>query len=264
MKTYDPPLSKDQVEELVKDLYNTKVDHATIECRFQPQFKLLDKKGEIVLALKEIFPNDFDSESIEKDLEFEYDLDSIKISSKLIRTESYFSLTRAFIHRENIIPTTLAHFSKIGITHLETYEMLLKEKNSLERIGYRIRQRNRIPDEKIKSCKNNFSKEFLNIGNFTNKLKSKNVNIKFNDYAVVFNLQETIRNNDKISDYFIRLQINLSSSNDEKSYLNTDMDFYIKNTNESLLFENAIIFCKRVAQRADEIHKIILEVITNV
>lgn len=264
MKTYDPPLSKDEVEKLINDIYNTKIDHATIECRFQPQFKLLDKKGEISLYLKDIFPNDFDSESIEKDLEFEYDLDSIKISSKLIKTDSYFSINRSFIHRENIIPTTLSHFSKIGIKHLETYKMILQDVDILERIGYRVKQKNRIPDEKIKSCKNNFSKEFLNINNFTNKLKNKNVNIKFNDYAIAFNLQETIRNNDKISDYFIRLQITLSSSNNEKLYLNTDMDFYIKNHHESLLFDNAIIFCKRVAQRADEIHKIILEVITNV
>ena len=267
MKIYDSQISKEKIKELNSSLYNTKITQSTIECRFEPQFSLLDRRGEVALALKEVFPDDVEDYDVESDLEFEYGLDSIKINSPNTITQSCVELARAYFSRGNIVPTTLPHFSRIAIEYLDTYEKIFPNIKKLERFGFRIKQQNKIPEEKIKSCKNKFSNEFLNLGMFASKLKNKNTNnnIKFNEFAVIFSLKETIADNDYISDYHIKITISLSGI--DNSYLKSDMDFYLKDDEKKdkpILFKNAKIFCKRVVERADEIHKLIFEVITDV
>lgn len=273
MKKYDPQLTVEQINILTSDSYNTKISEAGIQCNFKPQFSLLDKRGEVAKAFQEVFPDDGSKET---DLEIEIGLDSVKVSNEITMTQSFIGLQRSVFNRQKIVPTTLPHFSKIAIEQLTTYERLFPDLKELTRFGYRVKQNNKIREEKIKTTKNKFANEFLGISSFVSKLKQKNAAVKFNDYNVIFNVTETLANSNKISEYFIRIQLGLvgiynkekiSFSKEDNTNCNfySDLDFSLKpSSDKPVLFENAIILCKRVSERADEIHQLILEMITDV
>ena len=63
--------------------------------------------------------------------------------------------------------------------------------------------------------------------------------------------------------FFIRFDV-LHTNNTNCNFY-SDLDFSLKpSSDKPVLFENAIILCKRVSERADEIHQLILEMITDV
>jgi hypothetical protein len=264
-----------EIEKLLVDPQVTQLAGAGIECRFIPQLSFLDRRGEILSCLEEVFPSD----GQKPEIEYGTGENLVEVKDQRIKTTNFVAIDRAGVHRERMVPGTLPHFGNIARTHLKLYQKLFPSMSILSRFGYRVLQSNVLDESKVKRFQKNFADEFLGGDSLAKKLRKHSVEVVNEQTVTVYALKESYLREGKVFDYTIRflvgigdseaanrnLRLKLSSLSPNLNYLYTDLDFSLSSdkSDKEITFEDAIRLTRRVDERAAEIHAVILGLVIN-